>query len=162
MPSKKISRSKSKPAPKRKRPPRRNRGPVATNTEILAWENDPFAQTRPTEPPMLGSPAVAPVPDLAATALPVTISGSAPPPRRYQPGTSEFRYWTAAEALRRVADFWAPLLPTGTRWHSTVGRSLRVRLDFGEDFNAYYDRAGLDFFHGTAGHTVIFSGESPD
>jgi hypothetical protein len=92
----------------------------------------------------------------------VNISGTAPQPQRYNPGTPEFRYWTAAEALRRVADFWAPLLPAGTAWHSTVGARLRVHLDAGQDLNAYYDRAGLDFFHDSAGRLIVYSGESPD
>ena len=130
--------------------------------DILAWENDPYAQSRPTRPPALAAPVVRPIPDLNAKALPVMIAGSTPKPRRYNAGTTEFRYWTAADALRRTADFWAPLLPSGTNWHSTVGTCLRVSLDVGEDLNAYYDRRGLDFFHGSAGRMIVYSGESPD
>jgi hypothetical protein len=107
-------------------------------------------------------PIARPTPDLAATALAVNITGTAPRPQRYNPGTPEFRYWTAAEALRRVADFWSPLLPAATSWHSTVGTRLRVRLDAGVDLNAYYDRAGLEFFHDSAGRLIVYSGESPD
>jgi hypothetical protein len=71
----------------------------------------------------------------------------------------EFRYWTAAEALRRGADFWGALLP-GLSWE--VGSILPVDLDFGTDLNAFYDRVGLKFFHGSAAGRTVFSGESPD
>src|SRR5258707_1674190 len=39
---------------------------------------------------------------------------------------------------------------------------LPVDLDFGDDLNAFYDRVGLKFFHGTAAGRTVFSGESPD
>ena len=39
-------------------------------------------------------------------------------------GSSEFRYWVAAEALRRAADFWSEVTPQGTTWHETVGSAL--------------------------------------
>jgi hypothetical protein len=39
---------------------------------------------------------------------------------------------------------------------------LPVDLDHGVDLNAFYDRIGLKFFHGTAGSRTVFSGESPD
>src|SRR6516225_7885086 len=38
----------------------------------------------------------------------------------------------------------------------------RVDLDFGVDLNAFYDRQGLKFFHGSAAGRTVFSGESPD
>jgi hypothetical protein len=43
-----------------------------------------------------------------------------------------------------------------------VGSILPVELDFGTDLNAFYDRKGLKFFHGSAGERTVFSGESPD
>jgi len=42
------------------------------------------------------------------------------------------------------------------------GSILPVDLDFGVDLNAFYDREGLKFFHGTAADGRSFSGESPD
>jgi hypothetical protein len=39
---------------------------------------------------------------------------------------------------------------------------MRVVLDEGEDFNAYYGHDGLHFFHGEAANEVVYSGESPD
>jgi hypothetical protein len=61
--------------------------------------------------------------------------------------------------LRRGADFWGALLP-GLSWE--VGSILPVDLDFGIDLNAFYDREGLKFFHGSAAGRTVFSGESPD
>src|SRR2546422_304989 len=100
------------------------------------------------------------VPRLGATPLALAITGPAVPAKRYRLGTREFRYWAAAEALRRGADFWGALLPRSTRWQP--GRTLRVTLDAGVDLNAYYDRRGLSFFHDTVGRTTVYSGESPD
>jgi len=84
-----------------------------------------------------------------------------PAAKGYDPGTPSFRYWTAAEALRRTGDFWGTLTPR-LKWHSTVGPQLTVGLDQGQDFNAFYDRAGLQFFHGSVDGTLVYSGESPD
>jgi hypothetical protein len=102
------------------------------------------------------------VPELNTPPLRIAIQGTAPPPKPYPAGTKEFRYWTAAEALRRGADFWAAVLPAGVTWFSTVGPRLRVGLDQGVDLNAFYDRSGLQFFHDTVGGKTVFSGESPD
>jgi hypothetical protein len=133
-------------------------------TQIFAWENDPFAQAVPTSPPTLATPIARPVPKLGGTGpLPVNIviNQSAPAAKQYHTGTLEFRYWTAAEALCRGAAFWSSLV-SGIKWHSSVGKQLPAHLDAGEDFNAYYDRKSLEFFHGTAGGTTYYSGESPD
>jgi hypothetical protein len=43
-----------------------------------------------------------------------------------------------------------------------VGDTLPVELDFGTDLNAFYDREGLKFFHGSAAGRTVYSGESPD
>jgi len=99
----------------------------------------------------------------------------APVAQIYPLGTDGFRYWTAAEALRRAAAFWTSVGATG--WHPDVGASIPVRLDDGVDLNAYYARndfpaedvkQGLSFFHDTVRDVVtgrqltVFSGESPD
>lgn len=122
------------------------RGGAAT---ISAWEDDP-------EPGVL---VTRPVPNLAKKPLAFTFPHPKPPAAVYQPGTSSFRYWTAAEALRRGADFWAPHLPV-SNWE--VGASLKVLLDQGQDLNAYYDRQALNFFHGHGATGTVYSGESPD
>ena len=116
---------------------------------IRAWQDDPatgFLMDRP-------------VPNLAQRPLAYSFAGPTPKPASYQPGTPEFRYWTAAEALRRGANFWAQLIPLA-RWQP--GAVLKVLLDEGLDLNAFYDREALNFFHGPSLTGTVFSGESPD
>jgi hypothetical protein len=128
----------------------------AAVAEVFGWEDDPGDHEPPLVPPELR-----PVPDLTLAPLRLAIPGiSAPPPRGYAPGTAEFRYWSAAEAAARGAVFWRQLLPAGTTWQP--GETLDLLLDEGVDFNAFYDRRALNFFHGTAGGRTVFSGESPD
>src|SRR6516165_12710903 len=124
---------------------------------INAWEDDPGAGAQPSG----GQVIQRPVPVLRDEPFPTRIVKPSSPPvaKLHSPGTAEFRYWTAAEALRRGADFWGALLP-GVSWE--VGSILPVNLDFGVDLNAFYDREGLKFFHGSAAGRTVFSGESPD
>lgn len=122
----------------------------ATGTTIMAWQDDPISKL----------PAIAlPVPNLATPPLKLKIKGVAVKPGVYNTGTPQFRYWNAAAALRRGADFWAPLLAV-SRWEP--GAVLPVGLDEGTDLNAYYDRVHLAFFHDSAGGKVVYSAESPD
>jgi hypothetical protein len=123
---------------------------------IRAWEDDPGQPDKPNQS------IEHVVPDTERPPLPSTIAGEAVPPGNYPQGAPEFRYWTAVDALRRVADFWGPIVGAGTQWHPTVGEKLTVYLDEGEDFNAYYDRNGLNFFHGEVASRTVYSGESPD
>ena len=123
---------------------------------VLAWEDDPGAPAEGL------APVPRPAPQLTTRRLPLGIRGPTPAIGSYQPGSRRFRYWTAAEALRRGADLWAGLLPAGVTWHPTNGNRLPIKLDEGEDLNAYYDRRGLHFFHATAGGQVVYSGESPN
>jgi hypothetical protein len=128
---------------------------TAAATEIAAWEDDPGT------PEESRAPIARPVPQLPGKTFPSKIGGRAPAPKTYTVGTANFRYWTAAEALRRVGDYWGSLLP-GVSWFTSVGRQLEVTLDEDQDFNAFYDRAGLHFFHGPVDGTLVYSGESPD
>lgn len=119
---------------------------------VQVWQTDPAP----------GRLALRGLPDAARMPLGFRLDHHKPRQGVCAPGTAAFRYWVAAEALRRTADFWAPCLPDG-RWHS--GRVLKVTLNAGESFNALYDRARLRFFHGpseTAPHGTIYAGESPD
>jgi hypothetical protein len=117
------------------------------------------------------------VPALPGSSLPTRIIDPAmsPPADVHPLGTGGFRYWTAAEALRRSAAVWAAA--GASSWHSDVGSTLPVRLDDGIDLNAYYARndfppedikQGLSFFHDSVldvangHHVTVFSGESPD
>jgi hypothetical protein len=131
----------------RKKPATR---PAAANA-IAAWEDDPLSG---------GAPIRRPVPKLATAPLPLRIVATQPPAKVYAKGTPGFRHWAAAEALRRAADFWGGLLPSSVTWQP--GDPLRVHLDQGVDLNAYYDRAGLSFFHASVRRQAIYSGESPD
>ena len=138
-----------KPARKTSAPRAAAAAPQDPNV-LSVWEDDP-------------GPAVLvqrPIPDLSKRPLAFDFGIAQPDPGIYEPRTAEFRYWTAAEALRRAADFWAPRVPGGN-WQ--MGPTLKVILDEGEDLNAYYDRQALNFFHGPGedGKTV-YSGESPD
>ena len=81
-----------------------------------------------------------PVPDVAKKPLAFSFPKPAPAPGQYQSGTAQFRYWTAAEALRRGADYWATRASI-TQWQ--MGPTLKVILDDGEDLNAFYDRKAL-------------------
>jgi hypothetical protein len=121
---------------------------TAAVQQVSVWEDDPEPAVQVTRP----------LPDPSKRPLAYRFPGRAPAPGG-QPGTASFRYWTAAEALRRGADFWAPRLPSGN-WE--IGASLPVLLDEGEDLNAYYDRRALNFFHGPAPSGTVYSGESPD
>ena len=122
----------------------------AATTGVMAWQDDPMSKM----------PAIAQaVPNLNKPPLRFKIKGSALKPGIYPAGTPGFRYWAAAEALRRGGDFWAPILGV-KQWQP--GSVLQVGLDEGVDFNAYYDRTELAFFHDTADGQIVYSGESPD
>jgi len=124
--------------------------------EVRAWPDDPGA------PPTVRMPILRPRPVFGMGQLHINIDGPAPAPSGDQPGTAEFRYWGLAEALRRAADFWGPLMPAGHSWHPQVGAALTAKLDDGDDLNAFYDRNGLSFFHHQVGDMTVYSGESPD
>jgi hypothetical protein len=137
----------------------------------------PAIQGWPTDPMGGVPPLQLAVPTVPGSPLPTAIVApkKAPPAEIHALGTDGFRYWTAAEALRRSAAFWAAAGARG--WHPDVGQSIPIRLDDGIDLNAFYARnafppegikQGLSFFHdnvrdATDGTRVtVFSGESPD
>ena len=133
-----------------KRPARDGAAKGASSATVSVWQDDPAS----------GLDVISrPVPDLFKGPLKYKIKGAAAAPSVYAKGTPQFRYWTAAEALRRGGDFWAPLLGVA-KWEP--GPVLGVSLDKGVDLNAYYDRTELAFFHQTLGKVTYYSGESPD
>ncbi|PWT98331.1 MAG: hypothetical protein C5B51_29555 [Terriglobia bacterium] len=138
------------------------KGVSASAQTVACWEDDPG--DRNLQPPL--TPITVPAPKPATQPLAFKITGSTPAPKVYQPGTANFRYYAAAAALRRTADFWGSIVPGGTKWQ--VGSVLPVRLDDGVDLNAFYTRGdfqdppGLHFFHATVEGRTFFSGESPD
>jgi|SRR5579862_2038121 len=122
-------------------------------TTLATWELDPGD----------GVLVQAPVPNIAEKPLAFDFDQAAPPISSDQQGTAAFRYWAAAAALRRGADFWRGLLPTAPNAQWQMGDTLNVRLDEAVDLNAYYDRQALNFFHGQgAGGSTVYSAESPD
>lgn len=141
----------------KKRVSRRAPKAATRQSVVSAWEDDPGSGDQPSGGQLVQRPA----PKLSAAPLPTSIRNPARAPiaKVYPPGSAEFRYWAAADALRRGSDYWGSLLP-GVAWE--VGARLPVDLDHGVDLNAYYDRVGLRFFHGTAGGRTVYSGESPD
>ncbi len=145
------SPSKKKPAP-----PKSKRA-AAQAPAISGWEDDPGSGPNPTG----GIQITRPVPNLGAQpyALSIANPAVAPAPKRYPVGTAGFRYWAAAEALRRAADFWGSVVP-GKPWQP--GPVLPVDLEHGTDLNAFYDRVGLRFFKDTVSGRTVYSGESPD
>jgi hypothetical protein len=74
---------------------------VHGTSSVNAWEDNPESAVQTSRP----------VPDLSHKPLAFSFPKPAPAPGAYDPGTKQFRYWPAAEALRRGADFWAMLLP---------------------------------------------------
>ena len=152
-----MPKSVRKKAPKKPAPG--GAGPAGI---VACWEDDPGDPNVP--PPLV--PIQVPAPNPSKTPYPYKISGAAPPFNVYQPGTPEFRYWAAAAALRRTADFWSGFVPSGTSWQ--IGNVLPVQLDSGVDLNAFYTRGdggdspGLHFFHDSVAGRVYYSGESPD
>ncbi len=153
-PAPKKSPAKKRPPPKAKAAPAKKAPAVKrspASAPILAWENDPDSGLKPQKRPS---------PTLSLGPLPLHIEGTPPKPALYPAGTPNFRYWTAADALRRAKDFWKHHLPDGSEWHAGV--TLAVHLDAGEDLNAYYDRKSLSFFHGAANGKTIYTCESAD
>ncbi len=136
-----------------KKKTRKGAAPTGDGSSVLAWEDDPVSTT-PVEP------ISAPVPGLGESPYPLALAGKASAPKTWPKGTTDFRYWSAAVALRRGADYWGARVPAGTPWQP--GGTLKVTLDHGVDLNAYYDRKGLWFFHETVAGTTVYSGESPD
>jgi hypothetical protein len=151
-----AAKKRKKPASK-KTTARATRRRAAPGNIVNAWENDPGNGASASGGPLIQRPT----PALGAQPLPTKIThpASGPPPSTFPPGSADFRYWTASEALRRGSDFWGSIAP-GLSWQ--VGAVLPVDLDRGVDLNAFYDRAGLRFFHASAGGRTVYSGESPD
>jgi hypothetical protein len=134
---------------KRKQKGAASKTPAPANT-VNVWLDDPESGLGLLDRP---------IPDLSKGPLKYKFKGAAVKPGNYQPGTPQFRYWAAAEPLRRGGDFWAPILAI-PQWHP--GKVLSVDLDKGVDLNAYYDRTQLAFFHEAVQGTTYYSGQSPD
>ncbi len=139
----------------------------ATGDQIQIWEDDPFLAAAAGAEPIPATPILEDAPQNNQPLLQTQIVDQQQPAQGiFDPSTPEFRFWNAASALARGINFWGPLLPPGTVW-TTVETPLRVQLDEGVDFNAFFARdSGLNFFHGVVTkldpNVTVFSGESPD
>jgi Autoinducer binding domain len=127
-------------------------GPDASGTVVNVWDGDPDSGLKMTKRPAA---------TLTLGPLPVQIVGAEPKPGTYPADTANFRYWSAADSLRRAREFWKPFIPETANWHGS--EPLKINLDAGEDLNAYYDRQSLSFFRGASkGGRTIYTAESPD
>ena len=148
-----MARQRSNPPKQTRKTPARR----APQAKILSWSDDPGSPDSGFEPMRL------PVSRASRGKLVVRILDTEPAMSEYPLGTGEFRYWVAAEALARGVGFWSKLVPRGTGWVPQIGAELKVKLDKGENLNAYYDRSeGLAFYHATAGGRTVYTAESPD
>ncbi|TNM61864.1 hypothetical protein [Aliirhizobium smilacinae] len=104
--------------------------------QIQVWEKDPAS----------GLLVSAPKPDV--TQIPFGFSFPLPElPVDPDTTTRNFRYWNAAEALRRGADFWAVALAPKADWH--CGSRISVKLsNVLSCWNAEYNRQSLIFYRG--------------
>ncbi len=81
---------------------------------------------------------------------------------KYPPHTAEFQFWQAKLALISGLRTWKQLDGTYLRrWYGDQ-RQLPVLTDNGDDLNAFYDRASLQFFSHTYGGVTVNSAESVD
>src|SRR5262245_51884573 len=85
---------------------------MADAATITVWYDDPES-TPPLDPIERAAPTLGAAP----FATKIVDVDPAPPAQHYERGTPEFRYWIAADALRRGADFWGQLLPG--QWQAT-------------------------------------------
>src|SRR5437762_2743732 len=82
----------------------------APRAAVRAWEDDPKSG---------GKPITRTGPQLGTAPLALAITGPAVPAKLYAPGTRGFRYWTAAEALRR--GLWDAMSVEVAAFHESYG-----------------------------------------
>ncbi len=123
------------------------------NEMVTVWEKDPSS----------GRTRQAPKPDINEPPLRFYFLPPEPPVSD-DTDSADFRYWVAAEALRRGADFWTPCLKVPASW--IPGEMLQVRLDTPNgDLNSDYDGNILTFSHGSSPAypgLVVYAGATPD
>ena len=133
----------------------------------FSWEDDP----NPPPPGTLFatlSRDYLPIPDLTIQPLAVRITDVGSAPAHYVPGTAEFRYWVAANALARATTFWRGIEGAGNPWQLPES-ALPVHLNADTGLNASYARdagagikPGLCFLSQNVDGVTYFAGESPD
>jgi hypothetical protein len=80
----------------------------------------------------------------------------------YLPHTPEFQFWQAKLALIAGLRTWKQLDGTYLRRWWGDQKQLPVLTDNGDDLNAFYDRASLQFFSHTYDNVTVNSAESVD
>lgn len=137
----------------------KKRAERGVTTNVLTWEDDPGS---PKDQPR--TPISVPAPQLDTPPLAIEIIETQPPDPNPDPDTQGFRFWSAAVALRRAADYWGHIIGDAAQWQEEIGPALSVKMDAGVDLNAFYSREsrGLEFFHARVGGKVVYSGSSPD
>ncbi len=136
-------------------------GPAGGGSNVNSWD-DPFSEAIATADPKLALVQQLPLGTNSFAALRTSIADTPPPAGLYSPGTPEFRYWVAAEALTRGIKFWGALLPPGTTW--STSNPMQVSLTEADpQLNANYTRLfGLRFYSQTVQNFDIHASESPD
>jgi hypothetical protein len=136
--------------------------PAGAQPSIQIWEDDPFSEAVVSSTPPIAPLLAVPVPTTSNPRLRTVVFEPQPAPGRYAPGTQEFLYWAASEALARGINFWSDLLPPGTTW--STSNPMRVRLLAPQSqLNAFYYRTkGLEFFVQTVRDRDVYSGQSAD
>lgn len=81
---------------------------------------------------------------------------------KYPPHTPEFQFWQAKLALISGLRTWKQLDGSYLRRWFGDQRQLPVLTDNGDDLNAFYDRASLQFFSHTYDGVTVNSAESVD
>lgn len=83
-------------------------------------------------------------------------------PGKYNPHTPEFQFWQAKLALIAGLRTWKQVDGKYLRRWFGDQRQLPVWTDAGDDLNAFYDRASLQFFSHTYDENTVNSAESVD
>ena len=117
--------------------------------------NDPLASGGP--PTRLTAAQNYPPGDIARFDVQPTATA-----RKYPPHTPEFQFWQAKLALVSGLRTWKQLDGTYLRRWFGDQRQLPVLTDNGDDLNAFYDRASLQFFSHTYDGVTVNSAESVD
>jgi hypothetical protein len=100
------------------------------------------------------------LPDRPAARSGFTFSNQSPEAPA-APGTPQFLFWQAREAVIAAVEAFEACAGPHTAWQGNR-KKLPLRQDEGEDLNAFYDRASLSFFHQKVGNRIFFSGASTD
>jgi hypothetical protein len=93
----------------------------------------------------------------------LSFPSPAPAEAPAKPGTPAFLFWQCREAILAALEMWEQVDAPVKKWAKIKStKPLKVKVNAGEDLNAYYDRKSLSFFHFPVGLGTVFSGASTD